>query len=1087
MPADITPWQPGHLVTSTVNALGTGKITALHGSTVELTYFESAAIQHQETVPLDSLRPVTLYPETRCYALVGGHWRAGRIFERRYAGEEEYAVRYPNGHDAYVHERDLYVRWVHPIRKPMELLAFRISESPVFHCARTPMVEALIQLRAASRGMTGLLSSGIELHPHQVDVVQRVLQDTSQRYLLADEVGLGKTIEAGAILRQFLLDEPEQHAVVLAPTALLTQWQEELHHKFYTDDFPGRVQLSDVAHAAQLKGDIGLVIVDEAHHAAALQQSASADDQRLYAQLAHLAHTSKRLLLLSATPVLRNEQAFLAMLHLLEPQVYRLEEVDAFTQRVLHRQAIGRFLYGFTEDTPGFLLESQLIKAKSLFTDDARLHTLLSAVEALVDEGSDEELNAAVRAVRVHIGETYRLHRRMLRNRRIKGVEHLVRGRTAPMTVPDTDPRRPRVLELLHAWREAAALAYDQLDQPPSSDILQMYATLFELSGTWLPLLKHVVDLRLGHHTDQLAEFSPEVTNVLRSDWTFPEEQVILQALSDALTESVRDHDRIECLLEWVAAHARPTHFGGAPKVVVFTSYPGVCHEIARRATEKYGKDLVAMHSERMTPAAQDTAVKRFLGTPTCSLLVCDRSAEEGRNFQEADWLVHFDLPLSPNRIEQRIGRADRFSRRHEVQSMVITDVDTLESPHQEWLACLMDGFAIFHQSVASLQFFIEDKMPVVLQTLFNGDDLMLTSGNNIPAEIKAEIDKILEQDILDSLEAVVDDRSDFHDDLMEAEAGNFEAAARHWIEKTLQFQRLEESKRAFRYLASDRPPRTLLPWDSLMKQFGPSLRQRSTYSRRAAVQEAPTHLLRPGQPFVDGIAQWLRWDDRGQAYAHWRHHPKFGDRDPVWAFRFDFVVEADVEPAVQALPEGKRSLQRPALRRRLDGYLPPATTTLWLDATLQHITDPITRHLLSLPYRNDPPNVNSTSDSMYLDYHLNAGRAWVWDQLMTPGAWAALCRDAQDAAHAAVREQLHSDARRLRAEERTRRRLEMNVELLRLRAARDPQSVLDLQTEEHLAAQLLAGVLHPSIRLDAVGFVLLSGEAPPAADGLSP
>ena len=55
----------------------------------------------------------------------------------------------------------------------------------------------------------------IDLEPHQVEVVRRVLQDPVQRYLLADEVGLGKTIEAGILIRQYVLDDPDRHQVVV--------------------------------------------------------------------------------------------------------------------------------------------------------------------------------------------------------------------------------------------------------------------------------------------------------------------------------------------------------------------------------------------------------------------------------------------------------------------------------------------------------------------------------------------------------------------------------------------------------------------------------------------------------------------------------------------------------------------------------------------------------------------------------------------------------------------------------------------------------------------------------------------------------
>src|SRR5258708_19253322 len=82
------------------------------------------------------------------------------------------------------------------------------------------------------------MSATIELQPHQLEVARRVLRDPAQRYLLADEVGLGKTIEAGIIIRQAVIDNPRHHKiVVVAPETLVTQWQEELRFRFGLGSF----------------------------------------------------------------------------------------------------------------------------------------------------------------------------------------------------------------------------------------------------------------------------------------------------------------------------------------------------------------------------------------------------------------------------------------------------------------------------------------------------------------------------------------------------------------------------------------------------------------------------------------------------------------------------------------------------------------------------------------------------------------------------------------------------------------------------------------------------------------------------------
>ena len=89
-------------------------------------------------------------------------------------------------------------------------------------------------MQAATQGLAGLVSAAVEFVPHQAATVRRVLQDPLPRYLLADEVGLGKTIEAGAILRQWFLDTPGLCALVLAPQSVVPQWRSELSRSLWT-------------------------------------------------------------------------------------------------------------------------------------------------------------------------------------------------------------------------------------------------------------------------------------------------------------------------------------------------------------------------------------------------------------------------------------------------------------------------------------------------------------------------------------------------------------------------------------------------------------------------------------------------------------------------------------------------------------------------------------------------------------------------------------------------------------------------------------------------------------------------------------
>jgi ATP-dependent helicase HepA len=136
------------------------------------------------------------------------------------------------------------------------------------------LVAGFVRQRAAAGGLTGLLSAPIALERHQVEVVRRVLHDPVQPYLLADEVGLGKTIEAGVIVRQHILDHPRDHRVlVIVPEQLQGQWESELRERLQVGAAYGHrvtiVALEELNQQPLASLAATLLVIDEAHQAVA--------------------------------------------------------------------------------------------------------------------------------------------------------------------------------------------------------------------------------------------------------------------------------------------------------------------------------------------------------------------------------------------------------------------------------------------------------------------------------------------------------------------------------------------------------------------------------------------------------------------------------------------------------------------------------------------------------------------------------------------------------------------------------------------------------------------------------------------------
>lgn len=231
-------------------------------------------------------------------------------------GVHEYVVRFDDaaGEAAHLSERELWPIPGSLVETPATKLASLQVDSLSSFRARGRLQSAFEQLDRESANIRALAASRIALLPHQAYVIGTVIDDPVWRYILADEVGLGKTIEAGAIAHQLLSQKPEARILVLCPGPLARQWLCEMHLSFGGRDFrlvdlhqvgtvsfkKWRLVICSLKMAAReyrqqiLDAEWDLVIIDEAHQ---LLWNASTYD---LAQ--HLAGQVPRLLLLSAIP-----------------------------------------------------------------------------------------------------------------------------------------------------------------------------------------------------------------------------------------------------------------------------------------------------------------------------------------------------------------------------------------------------------------------------------------------------------------------------------------------------------------------------------------------------------------------------------------------------------------------------------------------------------------------------------------------------------------------------------------------------------------------------------------------------------------
>ena len=635
------------------------KVSKHDAAGIEVEYFSSAARRQSQRVPNGSFSHTELPSETRVFLQTQlGHWRVGRVIEKLQApdGAFIYDVKFPNSEAIEVHEDKLFVRCLDAFADPAEILAARSSETQFYADRRRVALRRLRDLRSAAQGLTGFISANIELVPYQAAAVKRVLQDQSLRYLLADEVGLGKTIEAGAIIRQILIDDPRRKVAVLVPESIVKQWRAELERGFSIADFSESVRV--IPHNAAVdinpRNPPDLLVIDEAHQLIAPLEH-NKDD--LFRVVADLAKAVPRLLLLSATPPFGDEDRLLGLLNLLDPVNHPLNDREGFRRKVEERQVIGRLLLPMKPGGTPFVLRQQAQQAARIFPTDQVVKEEAARIASIGEDPA--ALDAAVESLRDHIVRTYRVHQRLIRTRRTDVQKWVMRPRgpawpifTHVRLAFDEDLRLRDLSVVLESWRQAA----QSIPIESRQATISRWRTLLELSSRGF---------------DALARGVYEMNDL------FPGERAYLTEIIELTKRDVGANNRYEItcktLLDWRRDNSAVTLSRVPAKIVCFASDSEDARKLYESMGQRIGLGNIAAVFDMDGVATRSSVVEKFATDQHAWVLVCDHTGEEGLNLQFANAILHMDLPFSPARLEQRIGRLDRFGRRiNEVRHRIL-------------------------------------------------------------------------------------------------------------------------------------------------------------------------------------------------------------------------------------------------------------------------------------------------------------------------------------------------------------------------------------------------------------------------------
>ncbi len=583
--------------------------------------------------------------------------RAGAVLreEEGARGLKRYSVKLDDGAEAEYPETEL--RALPP--KP-DLLAM-LKEGRAADAKNFLLRRAALTLDDERRNdaLGALLASRVMVKPHQVGVVQRVLSSRRPRFVLADEVGLGKTIEAGMTFSALRLSGLARRVLVVAPSHLTVQWLVELFHKFnqlftlmdaerYAQSLEEQPTVSPWARFDHVVTSLELLSRSESHRAEAGDPSAWWDlviideahhlkGQKAFEAAQALAKNAWGLLLLTATPMQLDPEEYQKLLTLIDPLT--APTAAEFSARLARQEELSAAIRA-------------LLSGKKTAAAVKELAARFPADEALAEIDDPAEMLA-------HLAETYSLSDRLIRNRRaVVGGFSERRLHVHEVAVPKEE----------RAARDLALLALSKDGSVRGAPLANLIRRLESSPAAFLAAVR-------GNKA--------------------------LQGLKVALPERDAKLLAFVKVLKGVWAKEKDA------RVLVFTEARDTLEHLVARLREEHVEAL-QYHGELLM-VERDRQVARFRDPDGPKVLVCTEVGGEGRNFQFAHHLVHYDLPWSPATVEQRIGRLDRIGQTKPVELHVFDAAETFSA---DVLAVLRDAVGVFGETVGGLDAVLEEVEP---------------------------------------------------------------------------------------------------------------------------------------------------------------------------------------------------------------------------------------------------------------------------------------------------------------------------------------------------------------------------------------
>lgn len=547
-------------------------------------------------------------------------------------------------------------------------------------------------------GAAALTSAKIDLLPHQVVLTHRVATSAPRRFLIADEVGLGKTIETALLLRELASRGELRRALMIVPAGLVNNWHRELNGVFNLnfEVFGSEGDVFDRKSNAFAKHDRliasidtlkirsrmkrlveapawDLCVFDEAHHLTAYKSGGKVTRTENYKLAECLRGHCRDLILLSATPHQGDHFRFWMLVHLLNPTLFRDAEDMVENRHRLNSVMFRRTKADACRPDGSTLFARRWVHTESFvmsqaerdFYNELQIYLMDGFALAKKQGNKGRALGFVMTIFQKIAASSFAAVHRTLRRRMIaltiqEGLLH-----DAHLDIDTRDAAFNEAKELI---RIEFGLSDDQMGT------IELEGILADLKRR---LLKKMNEEELAQasseYSSETATRGSEDAAIISVELALPEERQRIRALLQKFPP--KTETKVEKLIYALGMLWRQDT---NEKVVIFATYLGSVEMLGEEIDKAYpGQGVVVLKGG--DHGSKVAAEKRFKQSDGPKVMICTAAGREGINLQHARILFNFDLPWNPMDLEQRIGRIHRYGQRHTAQVYNLVLSDTIE------------------------------------------------------------------------------------------------------------------------------------------------------------------------------------------------------------------------------------------------------------------------------------------------------------------------------------------------------------------------------------------------------------------------